>query len=249
MLMAIDVGNTNINIGLFRKNRLIKRYSLPAKNNKYCTYINKVIKRLKVDNVIICSVVPSMTRCLENNLRKILDKKVLIVGKNIKAPVKNLYQKPKEVGQDRLVNAYAGTLLYGSPLIVVDFGTAVTFDIISKGAEYLGGLILPGLELSLEALHRGTALLPKVKLNKPKELIGRDTKNSILSGIVYGLAALTDDLISRIKNTIGSKTKVIGTGGSINLIKAYCKEINYADKDLTLKGLNAIYRQRRQNVN
>lgn len=245
MLMAIDVGNTNINIGLFKDNRLFHEYSLPTKNKLRYVYINKLIRRFKIKDTILCSVVPSVTRYLEGNLRKALKGKLFIVGKNIKAPVKNLYRQPKQVGQDRLVNAYAGIMLYGAPLIVVDFGTAVTFDIISKNKEYLGGMILPGMELSLEALYLHTALLPRIKLNKPKEFIGRDTKNSMLSGIVYGLAALTDDLTLRIKDKIGKNSTIIGTGGSIGLIKNYCKTIKYTDKNLTLKGLNAIYSQRR----
>jgi type III pantothenate kinase len=156
-------------------------------------------------------------------------------------PIKNLYRKPKQVGQDRLVNAYAGVILYGAPLIVVDFGTAITFDAVSKNKEYLGGMILPGLDISLHSLAERTALLPKIKLNKPKEFIGRDTKDSILSGVVYGFAALTDDLTQRIKNRIGKSAKVIGTGGNIKLIRRYCRNIDKVDRDLTLKGLNLIY--------
>jgi type III pantothenate kinase len=124
---------------------------------------------------------------------------------------------------------------------VVDFGTAITFDVISKHKEYLGGMILPGLEISLAVLAERTALLPKIKLNKPKEFIGRDTRNSMLSGIVYGFAALTDNLAKRIKNRIGQSAKVIATGGNIHLIGKYCKKIDKIDRDLTLKGLNLIY--------
>ena len=152
-------------------------------------------------------------------------------------PIRNLYRKPKQVGQDRLVNAYAASALYGAPLIVIDFGTAITFDIISKNKEYLGGMILPGLGISLEALHERTALLPKIKLSKPQEFIGRDTRNSMLSGIIYGFAALTDDLTNRIKKKIGKNVLVIGTGGNINLIGRYCRKIDRIDPDLTLKGI------------
>ena len=158
-------------------------------------------------------------------------------------PIKNLYLNPKEVGQDRLVNAYAGVKLYGAPLVVIDFGTAVTFDVISGRKEYLGGLILPGLRISLEALNQRTALLPKIKLEEPKEFIGRDTEGSMLSGIVYGFSSLTDDLIARIKDKLGRKTKAIGTGGNISLISKYCQRLDDKDIHLTLKGLNMLFLQ------
>ncbi|MFZ2602788.1 MAG: type III pantothenate kinase, partial [Candidatus Omnitrophota bacterium] len=149
---------------------------------------------------------------------------------------------PSQVGQDRLVNAYAGLTLYGAPLVVVDFGTAITFDVISKNGAYLGGMILPGLRISLAALSQQTALLPLVKLCNPKELIGRDTKYSILSGIIYGYAALTDGMIGKIKRKIGKNALVISTGGNANLVSKYCTEITKIDGDLTLMGLNFIYR-------
>jgi len=178
---------------------------------------------------------------MEKELRKLLGKQPYIIGKGIKAPIKNLYRRPKQVGQDRLVNAYAGIKLYGAPLIAVDFGTAVTFDVVSGNKEYLGGMILPGLTISLDALNQRTALLPKIKLEEPKEFIGRDTKSSMLSGIVYGFAALTDDLVIRIKKKIGKDATVISTGGNIGLIGKYCRQIDKVDRDLTLKGLNLLY--------
>ena len=168
-------------------------------------------------------------------------KRPLIVGRNIPLPLRNLYRYPRRVGTDRLVNAYAGVSIYGAPLIVVDFGTAITFDVISPKKAYLGGMILPGLKISLDALFEHTALLPKVRLNKPHEFIGRDTKSSMLSGLVYGFSVLTDGLVQRIKKEIGRKTRVIATGGNSNLIVPYCTEIDAQDPFLTLKGLNLLY--------
>ena len=194
-----------------------------------------------VDNIVICSVVPKVTGVLKKGLLRLLGRRPYIIGKDLVVPLKNLYRNPKQVGQDRLVNAYAAVMLYKAPLIVVDFGTAVTFDVISKDREYLGGMILPGLAISLDTLAERTALLPKVKLDKPKEFIGRDTKTSMLSGIVYGFAALTDDLAQRIKDKIGRQAKLIATGGNIALIAGYCKSIDKIDRDLTLKGLSFIY--------
>ena len=242
MLLIIDIGNTNINFGIFRGNKIIKRFFIPTKSYRAKSIKNKLV-RLNIEDIIICSVVPKVTRTLEKDLRKILGKRSYIIGKDIKVPIKNLYRNPKQVGQDRLVNAYAGVRLYGAPLIAVDFGTALTFDVVSKDKEYLGGMILPGLEISLDALSQRTALLPKIKLERPKEFIGQDTRSSMLSGIVYGFAALTDDLVLRIRNKIGSEARVIGTGGNINLISRYCRRIDKIDIDLTLKGLNLLARQ------
>lgn len=241
MILAIDIGNTNINLGLFHGGRLSKRYAIPTRINWYKPYLQKIIKRYKIDDVIICSVVPDAGKILKKDLTELLGKIPYIIGKRVKVPVKNLYRKPKQVGQDRLVNAYAGIILYGAPLIAVDFGTAITFDVVSKNKEYLGGMILPGLGISLDCLNQRTALLPKIKLEEPAEFIGRDTKSSMLSGIVYGFAALTDDLVVRLKEKIGRNAKVIGTGGNINLIGKYCRRIDKIDEDLTLKGLSLVY--------
>jgi len=241
MLLAADIGNTNITFGIFQDKRLVRRFNIPARS-----YGLKKLKGLlgknDVDDSIICSVVPQLTRVLKKDLKKILPERPLIIGKDIKVPLVNRYRNPAQVGQDRLVNAYAGIMLYGAPLVVVDFGTAVTFDVVSKDKEYLGGFILPGLEISLDALAQRTALLPSIKLGKPKEFIGGDTKSSMLSGIVYGFAALTDDLVIRIKKKIGKNTKVIGTGGNINLIGTYCRKFDKIDRNLTLKGSNFLFR-------
>ena len=203
--------------------------------------------KVNIDNAIICSVVPKAMGVLNKDIKKLTNRNPYIIGKNISVPIKNLYRKPQQVGQDRLVNAYAGVMLYGAPLIVVDFGTAITFDVISRNKEYLGGMILPGLSISLDALSKETALLPKIKLAKPKQFIGRDTKNSMLSGIVYGFAALTDDLVKKIKDKIGNNALSVGTGGNIKLIGKYCRVIDKIDIDLTLKGLNLIYRNKNKN--
>ncbi len=241
MLLAIDIGNTNITFGIFKGDKLIKRFDI-ATERYHFKKLKKKLSKAKFDESIICSVVPTAGRRLAKGLKKLLGRQPYIIGKDIIVPLKNLYHKPKQVGQDRLVNAYAGVRLYGAPLIAVDFGTAVTFDVVSRNKEYLGGMILPGLGISLDALAERTALLPKIKLERPPEFIGRNTRNSMLSGIIYGFAALSDDLTLRIKEKIGKNALVIGTGGNIDLISKYCKQIDKIDRDLTLKGLNLIYR-------
>ncbi|MCX5705219.1 MAG: type III pantothenate kinase [Candidatus Omnitrophica bacterium] len=241
MLLAVDIGNTFITLGAFRGRRLVKRATLPTKNKTHFYGLKNFISGNTIEDAIICSVVPQATVALAKDLRRLIGTKPYIVGKNIRVPVKNLYHMPNQVGMDRLVNAYAGIKLYKAPLIAVDFGTAITFDVVSKKGEYLGGMILPGLRISLEALAERTALLPRIKLSRPKEFIGKDTRNSMLSGIIYGFAALTDDLSQRIKRLIGKNARVIGTGGNIKLICKYCKKIDVVDRDITLKGLNLIY--------
>jgi len=241
MLLTVDVGNTTINCGVFEKHKFKRRYAFATNSGNYSKFLKNIFTHNIINDAIISSVVPKVTKALEKELRKFLTKPALILGKNLKVPVKNLYRFPKQVGQDRLVNAFAAVKLYGAPAIVVDFGTAITFDVISRKEEYLGGMILPGLRISLEALNERTALLPKIQLEKPKEFIGKDTRNSMLSGIVYGFSALTDDLTERIKKKIGKNARVIGTGGNIDLINSYCSNFDAIDKDLTLKGLNLIY--------
>ena len=239
-LLAVDIGNTTISAGLFQNNRLVKRFSTPSHQKKFQILLNLVAKNT-VTEVIIASVMPQATDNFVKNLRTKFPKvKPIILGKDATVPIKNGYKFPKQVGQDRLVNAYAIVNLYSWPAIVVDFGTAITFDVISSRKGYIGGLILPGLQTSLDALSDKTALLPKIDVAKPASLIGRDTKNSMLSGVIYGFASLTDALTAKLRMKLGKSAIVIGTGGHIQLIAPYCKCFSAIDPDLTLKGLNLI---------
>ncbi len=243
MLLAVDIGNTNINFGLFKAGKLIRRFSIPARSYSFHR-LKSGLSGYRPENSVICSVVPKISPLINKDLRALIGVRPYNIGKQIKAPVKNLYRKPRQVGQDRLVNAYAGIVMFGSPLIIIDFGTAVTFDVVSAQKEYLGGMILPGLNLSLKALYENTALLPRVRLARPKELIGRDTQGSILSGVVYGFAAMADDLTKRIRGKIGKNAKVIATGGDSEILKKYCRSIDRVDPNLTLKGMYYIYKNK-----
>ncbi len=240
MFLAVDVGNTNISFGVFTNKRLIRRFDLPQKSYSL-KQLKKRLGNFRFNDCIICSVVPNTNNRLLKDFNKLTIKKIYVLGKDINVPIKNRYRYPKQVGQDRLVNAYIATVKYGAPLIAIDFGTAVTFDVVSKKKEYLGGMILPGLKISLEALNHNTALLPKIKLRTPLEFIGRDTKSSMISGLVNGFAALTEELIKRIRIKIGRKAKVIATGGNIKLIAKLCKSIDSIENELTLKGIFLIY--------
>ncbi len=256
-LLAIDIGNTTISLGVFStkggsaliKNlgsghgqRFVSNLKIPTgKRAAYnrsvmrCLYQGKV-KAEDISKIILCSVVPKETGVLKGILHKLWHKKVLLVGSDISVPIINRYKNPKQVGQDRLVNAYAGLKLYGPGLILVDFGTAVTFDIVSKKSEYLGGLIFPGLDLSLEALNQKTALLPKISIRYPNSLVGRDTTSSINNGTVFGMAGACDGVISRLQKKFKGY-KIVTTGGNIGFIKRYSAKIKVIRPNLTLEGL------------
>ena len=242
MLLAVDIGNTNISCGIFKGQRLIKQFDIPSKAYSKTKLVKKLKNNPKLSVSIICSVVPKLTKVIRLDLKLLTGSTPYIIGKDLIVPIKNNYRCPNQVGQDRLINAYAGVKLYGAPLIVVDFGTAITFDAISKTGRYEGGLILPGLEISIDALCHKTALLPKINLNKPKEFIGKDTRNSMLSGLVYGFSSMAEQLNIRLKKKLGRKTRIIATGGNAALIRRYCNNIDRIDSLLTLKGIYLIYK-------
>mgnify|MGYP001767018277 CR=1 FL=1 len=242
MLLAIDIGNTNLTAGIFAGRKLKIQFDLPSKKYKPGQLTRRLKKFPGISACIICSVVPGLSRLIRHELKPLTGRHTYILGQNLAVPIKNRYHYPKQVGQDRLVNAYASTLLYGAPLIVIDSGTAITFDVISSQRAYLGGMIFPGVRICLEALKEKTALLPLVTLSRPSGLIGKDTKNSILSGVVFGVAALTKELGGKLKRILGSKTKIIGTGGNIALIKEYSGIDIRINQNLTLLGIDLIYK-------
>ncbi|MFH0764149.1 MAG: type III pantothenate kinase [Candidatus Omnitrophota bacterium] len=239
-LIAVDIGNTNITIGVFKGERLIKKMKIPT--NSYSLY-DKNFRKFPSSDIIISSVVPPALSRLTASLNKIGNCRVSIVGRDVLVPVKNLYRIKSEVGQDRLVNAYAAASIYGAPCAIIDFGTAITFDLVSKKGEYLGGLILPGIDMSLAGLYRDTALLPKVKLKRAHDIIGKDTVNSMRGGILFGFGKMCDGLIFEYRKILGKGLKVIATGGNASLMKIYAKSIHAVDADLTLKGLYLIHRK------
>ena len=236
MLLAMDIGNTSIAFGIFKGKRLVKAWKISTQGVFSKTTI-KLPKNIKM--AIISSVVPKATPIIKKAIAKKYKIRPLVLGENIKAPIKNLYRKPKQVGQDRLVDAVAAKELYGYPAIVIDFGTAITFDVISKKGEYLGGLIFPGIETSLNALSQKAALLPKIKVAPPEGLIGRDTVDSMRSGVFYGTGALCDGVIAKLKAKYGPM-KVIATGGHAALMAKFTESIRKVNPNLTLEGLQII---------
>ena len=189
-----------------------------------------------MDKVIIDSVSPKKLKMVLGSLWKTHYRgEVYIVGKDIKVPLKSVYN-PREIGQDRLVTAYAASRVYGKPALTIDFGTALTFDVVSKKNVYLGGLILPGIKMSLESLHKKTALLPEIALREARGFIGRNTKISITNGIIYGYVSLCEGLIRKFRRRF-KDLKVVATGGNAKLISKYTPLIKNVDEDLSLKGL------------
>ena len=243
MLLTIDIGNTTMAFGVFRGKKLVSTWKIPTHR---LFLKHDVLKPLKdIEGVIISSVVPKATTVMKKIISKRIKITPLVLGENIKAPIKNLYRKPKQVGQDRLVNAIAARQLFGTPAIIVDFGTAITFDVISKRGDYLGGIIVPGIEISLDALSSKAALLPRIKLSPPKELLGRDTVSSMKSGIFYGFGSLCDCLIKKLKGKYGEGL-VIATGGHSELMAKFSNSIDKVKTDLTLHGLRIIYKKARK---
>lgn len=253
MLLAIDIGNSNVICGIYKGRRLIEKRYIPTKMVFSLRECNREIYNLphrdRIEDIIVASVVPNALAELEKVLRRIFKKDILVLGKNIHAPIKNLYRRPEQVGQDRLVNGVAVSALYNKDkknfVVIIDFGTAVTFDLLSKRNEYLGGLIFPGIKLSLENLSRRAALLPKIEIKKPASLIGKDTKNSMRSGILNGYASLCDGIVERISSLYTKKIKVIATGGDAGLIAKYANSIKRINPDLTLEGLRITYLKRK----
>lgn len=239
MLLAIDIGNTNISCALFKGTRINKSWDIPTKNYSKLKLF-KYIKGKRLSAALICSVVPKITAKLSVDIAGISGIKPNIIGKDKKIPIKNLYLNQKQLGVDRLVNAYAASMIYGHPVIVASCGTAITLDVVSKNEVYLGGFIQPGLKLAVSMLAAKTALLPEIKLKEPFGLIGRDTQSCILNGVILGAAGAIDSLIEKIRLKTGGTTPVIGTGGDIKLIKKYSKHITKIDHSLTLKGIYLI---------
>lgn len=250
MLLALDIGNTNIALGLFDGDECRHFWRLSSDTGRtideYAILLHQLFTLNKIDTdaidaVVIGSVVPVLSVTLEPALRHVVKARVFEVNHNARMPVANSYAKPREVGIDRLANAVGGIHFYGAPLIVVDIGTAITLDVISREREYLGGAILPGIEMSADALARRTARLPLIAPKAPRHVIGRTTVESIRSGILHGHVGAIDYLVESMWKELGYKTATVATGGLAPTILSESRRVKQVNEELTLHGLRQIY--------
>ena len=252
MLIAIDIGNTNVVIGIYQNNELIAHWRLSsqiARTRDECwILLNSLLNSNAIDikqiqGGIISSVVPNLTSTFIQVLEDYFQMQPVIVNSDLNIDLKILYNDPRAVGADRICNAVAGFHLFGGPLVILDFGTATTFDVVSENNEYLGGIIAPGIELTASILHQRAARLPKVELIFPTFVIGKTTESSIQAGLMFGTVELINGLISRIEKELGTTVKTVATGGLAKLVTPYTNKVEWIEPLLTLEGLRLIYEQ------
>lgn len=247
MLLTVDVGNTNIVLGLFDGERLFSSYRLRTDArvtaDELALLFHGLLSRHPApDGVAVCSTVPQVLDQLRQMFdRYYADARTVVVGPGVKTGVPLLYDNPKEVGPDRVVNTLAAHTLYGGPAIVVDFGTSTNFDVVSTKGEFLGGALAPGVEISVDALAARAARLFKVELVEPRSVIGKSTVEALQSGLVYGFASQVDGMVARISRELGADPVVIATGGLSHLMFDLCESFDHHEPDLTLIGLRLVY--------
>ncbi|MGC7871591.1 type III pantothenate kinase [Desulfosporosinus sp. FKB] len=250
MILLFDVGNTNIVLGVYDERTLTHHWRVSTEKSRTVDEYAVVIKNLfdfsglsfkEITAVVISSVVPPVMPTLETLARKYFGVEPLVVGPGIKTGMPIIYDNPREVGADRIVNAVAAYAKYGGPLVIVDFGTATTFCVVSKRGEYLGGAIAPGIGISTEALFLRASKLPRVEMVKPTSVIAKNTVAGMQSGIYYGFTGQVDGIVKRMKEELGSETKVVATGGLAKMISHESETIETVDPFLTLEGLLIIY--------
>jgi len=248
MLFVIDVGNTNIKLGIFEGNLLKETWklstSLRRTSDEYGEMILGLMERKSImpsdiSGAVICSVVPPLLQTFIDISERCFNEMPVVIRAGIKTGINLLVDNPEEVGPDRVANAVATYKLYECPSIVIDLGTAITFDIVSEKGDYLGGAIVPGVNIASEALFTNTAVLPKIELTIPERVIGKNTVSAVQSGLLFGYTELINGMIQRIKREIGEKTTVIATGGQSNLFPEL--QVDVIDPDMTLKGLKILY--------
>ena len=251
MLLVFDIGNTNMVLGVYDGDNLVRDWRINTDLNKTSDEYGVLIKRLfdasnislsVVDAIIVSSVVPAVMHSLENFCRKYCNISPMVVGPGIKTGLNIKYEDPKMVGADRIVNAVAAISKYNCPVIIIDFGTATTYCAVSKKGEYIGGAISPGMKISSEALFQKASKLPRVELVTPETVICKDTVSAMQAGIIYGYAGQVEKIVGLMKKELkDEETLVIATGGLANMISQETNAIDVIDPNLTLEGLRIIY--------
>jgi type III pantothenate kinase len=247
MLLTVDVGNTNIVLGLFDGEHLFESYRLRTDarvtaDELALLFHGLLVKHPEPDGIAVCSTVPQVLDQLRLMVERYYPQAAtVVVGPGVKTGVPLLYDNPKEVGPDRVVNTLAAHTLYGGPAIVVDFGTSTNFDVVSEKGEFLGGALAPGVEISVDALAARAARLFKVELTEPRSVIGKTTVEALQSGLVYGFASQVDGMVERISRELDADPVVIATGGLSHFMTGICESIDEHEPDLTLIGLRLVH--------
>ena len=250
MLLAADIGNTNITLGVFDGDKIVHSWRLSTEitrtEDEYGDFLKNLLRETnldtKVKSAVISSVVVQLTERIETALKKYMGIDSLIISHKIATNVTLKTDNRSQIGADRIANACAASILYKSPAIVVDFGTATSFDIVNKDNEFIGGIITAGMKIQADALSSKTSKLPKLNIEAPEHAIGRNTIDAMLSGIVRGHAAMIDGLIEECEKELGYKTTIIATGGYSSVISKYLKrKFDYINPDLTLQGMKILY--------
>lgn len=253
MILGIDAGNTNITIGVFKEEELLGNFRMNTKitrtSDEYGIFLRELLRNNNIsaehiNGVIISSVVPNIMYSLTNAIKKYFGIKPIIVGAGIRTGINIALNNPKQVGADRIVDAVAAYSLYGGPVIVVDFGTATTHDVVTAEGALIAGVISPGIRISANVLWKDTAMLPEIEIKKPDSILAKNTETSMQAGLIYGYIGQTEYIIDKIKSELGQEDiKVIATGGLGKIIAQGTNKIDIYDKDLTLKGLQIIYKK------
>lgn len=255
MLLAIDIGNTNLVIGGIRDNQLLFKARIATDrlrtSDQYGVEIKNMIEAFghsisEIDDCIISSVVPPVFNSVKTGVIKVIGKQPMVVGPGLKTGLNIHMDVPSQVGSDRIVIAVAALAEYSAPLILMDLGTATTIEVVEPDNVYMGGIIFPGVRVSLDALTSRTAQLPGISLDQPKNVIGKNTVDCMRSGMMYGTAAMLDGLIDRIEEELGHSSTLIATGGLAQFITPLCKHQIILEKNLLLKGLNLIYKKNKR---
>lgn len=252
VLLAIDIGNTNLAFGLYEGERLVQTFRAQSVRNKTADEYAVLLRQMltlhnhnpsQVEAAIIASVVPPLTESLSSAVRQAFAREPITVGPGLKTGISVLYENTRDVGADRVVNSVAAYHRFKSGVIVVDFGTATTFDCVSPKAEYLGGVIVPGVEVSLDGLIQRASKLSGVEIVAPPKIVGRSTPHALQSGVVYGYASLVDGLLTKIRAELDFPCEVIGTGGLATLISEHADLLTEVDQNLTLQGLQLLHQR------